>query len=252
MKTRTIILLLGLITAMFNAQVVIGSANISQAAILKLDSNTKALRIPSLSVTNREDAVTPIASPAVGVFFYNTNSDAGNDIAKGIGYWGSDSKYHSQATFTSTEEVISTSQIPLLIFSAAIGQKPITPLGSAAGGANTKLALTAAEIVIDKYSGWITASNQYKIPASGIYMLEFVTEMSNTGNNGGTTIQNILRGATNVAGSYGRDNTINNRMYTTTIITQSLTVSDLLIFEYGYTANNYRIQSGTLNIYKYQ
>ncbi|EJL74036.1 hypothetical protein [Chryseobacterium populi] len=252
MKTKTIILLLGVMMTMFNAQVVIGSTNVSQAAILKLDSNSKALRIPGLSITNRTNTVTPVASPAVGLFFYNTSSDAGNDIAKGIGYWGSDNRYHSQATFTATEEIISTSQIPLLVFSAAIGQKPITSLGSAAGGAFTKLTLSAAEIIIDKYSGWVTAANQYKIPASGIYMIEFITDMSNTGNNGGTTTQNILKGTANFASSYGRDNVINNRMYTTTISTQNLTVNDLLTFEYTYTANNYRIQSGTLNIYKYQ
>ncbi|MFC5875218.1 hypothetical protein ACFP3I_21905 [Chryseobacterium arachidis] len=85
-----------------------------------------------------------------------------------------------------------------------------------------------------------------------MYMIEFITEMSNTGNNGGTTVHTLLRGASGLATSYGRDNTINNRMYTTTILTTNLTLNDLLTFQYIYTANNYRIQTGTLNIYKYQ
>ncbi|SHG35685.1 hypothetical protein SAMN05443633_11411 [Chryseobacterium arachidis] len=252
MMCKIFIFLCGFIVILTNAQVVIGSSSASQSAMLKLDSGNKALRIPSLSVTNKTDITNPISNPAVGVMLYNTNSDIGNDIAKGITYWSSDNTYRSQATPTSTEEIIASSQIPLLIFSAAIGQKPIIAAGSAAGGSFTNLTLTTAEILFDKYSGWNISTNKYLTPSNGLYMIEFITEMSNTGNNGGTTVHTLLRGASGLATSYGRDNTINNRMYTTTILTTNLTLNDLLTFQYIYTANNYRIQTGTLNIYKYQ
>ncbi|ANF51882.1 hypothetical protein A0O34_15790 [Chryseobacterium glaciei] len=237
---------------MGSAQVIIGSANSSPAAILKLDANNKALRIPNLSVTNRTNAVTPILSPANGVMIYNTNTDINNDIAKGITYWGSDSKYHSQASYSATEAVISSSQIPLLIFSAAIGQKPNVPVGFTAGGGYTVLNLSTPEILFDKYLGWNMTNNQFKIPSTGIYMLEFVTDMSNTGNNGGTPVLRITKGGTTLISISGRFNNVSNRMYTTLITTQNLSVNDLLDFRYVYTDNNYSIQTGTLNIYKYQ
>ncbi|MFC3159844.1 hypothetical protein ACFOEQ_16340 [Chryseobacterium arachidis] len=184
MMCKIFIFLCGFIVILTNAQVVIGSSSASQSAMLKLDSGNKALRIPSLSVTNKTDITNPISNPAVGVMLYNTNSDIGNDIAKGITYWSSDNTYRSQATPTSTEEIIASSQIPLLIFSAAIGQKPIIAAGSAAGGSFTNLTLTTAEILFDKYSGWNISTNKYLTPSNGLYMIEFITEMSNTGNNG--------------------------------------------------------------------
>ncbi|UOU97081.1 hypothetical protein MUU74_11310 [Chryseobacterium daecheongense] len=252
MKSKLLSIFLGLIMIMNHAQIVIGSSNASPAAALKLDSNDKALRIPNLSITSRTDATNPISSPATGVMLYNINSSITNDITKGIGYWGSDSQYHSQATPASADEIVSTSQIPSLIFSAAIGQKPIIASGSAAGGSWTRLSLITSEILFDKYAAWNSTTNQYKTPSSGIYMLEFITDMSNTGNNGGTSTHRILKAAALMVSASGRDSVINNRMYTTLITTQNLTLNDLLAFEYIYTANNYRIQSGTLNIYKYQ
>ncbi|KYH06632.1 hypothetical protein A1704_23410 [Chryseobacterium cucumeris] len=252
MKSKLLILFLGLMAIMNNAQMVIGSSNVSQSAILKLDSNNKALRVPNLSVTDNADAASPIASPATGVMFYNTNSNTANDIIKGITYWGSDSKYHHQANATSTDDIIATENIPLLIFSAAVGQKATIPIGSAGGGSSTTLTLTPSEIIFDKYVGWNSSTSQYKVPSTGIYMLEFITEMSNIGNNGGTTIQEIFKGSSSLVSAFGRDNVINNRMYTTVISTQNMTLSDLMTFKYLYTANNYRIESGTINIYKYQ
>ncbi|QBA19688.1 hypothetical protein EU348_00305 [Chryseobacterium indologenes] len=252
MKSKLLILFLGLMAIMNNAQMVIGSANVSQSAILKLDSNNKALRVPSLSVTDNADAASPIASPATGVMFYNTNSNTASDIIKGITYWGSDNKYHHQANAASTDDIIAAANIPLLIFSAAVGQKATVPIGSAGGGAFTTLTLTPSEILFDKYAGWNSSTSQYKIPSTGIYMLEFISEMSNTGNNGGTTTHNILKGTTSLISAFGRDNLINNRMYTTIISTQNLILNDLMTFKYIYTANNYRIESGTINIYKYQ
>ncbi|MBB4805922.1 hypothetical protein HNP38_001194 [Chryseobacterium defluvii] len=252
MKSKLLNFFFGLMIMMSHAQVVIGSGSVSPAAILKLDSNNKALRIPNLSITNRTDAANPIGSPAVGLMLYNTNTSISNDIAKGISYWGSDNRYHSAATPASTDEIISTSQIPLLVFSAAIGQKPVIASGSAVGGVPATLMLATSEILFDKFDGWNSTTSKYSIPSAGIYMLEFITEMSNTGNNGGTTLQEIIKGTTSLASAYGRDNIINNRMYTTVITTQGLAMNDLLAFKYSYTANNYRIQSGTLNIYKYQ
>lgn len=254
MKTKLLSAFLGLMLIMSNAQVVIGSGNVSLPAILKLDANNKALRIPNLSVTSRTNAVTPIVSPVSGLAIYNTNMDIVNNIAKGITYWGSDNQYHSQATSTATEAAISSSQIPLLIFSAAIGQKPITPLGSAFGGSNVALTLTAPEIIIDKYFGWNNSTNEYKIPANGIYMIEFVANMSNTGNAGGTTVLLLYKAgtATLVTQSLGGFNPLTNRMYTTLTTTQNLILNELLNFKYWFTANNYRMESGTLNIYKYQ
>ncbi|NML72357.1 hypothetical protein HHL23_21590 [Chryseobacterium sp. RP-3-3] len=254
MNTRLLSAFLGLMMIMSNAQVVIGSSNVSLAAILKLDANNKALRIPNLSITSRTSTTIPIVSPVSGLTIYNTNTDIVNNIAKGITYWGSDNQYHSQATPTATEAAISSSQIPLLIFSAAIGQKPITPLGSAFGGSRVALTLTTPEIIMDKYSGWNVSTSEYKIPATGIYMIEFVANMSNTGNVGGTTILELYKAGitTLIATSYGGFNPLTNRMYTTLTTTQNLTVNELLNFKYWFTANNYRMESGTLNIYKYQ
>lgn len=251
MNFKIFLFLSGFIVSLANAQVVIGSSSVSQSAILKLDSSNKALRIPALSVANKADTSTPITNPATGVILYNTNDNIASDIAKGLTHWGSDNNYYSQATASSSEKIIQSTHIPILIFSAAIGIKPIIAAGSSAGGGFTDLTLTSSEILFDKYSGWNNSNNQYLTPSSGIYMIEFVTEMSNTGNIGGTTLQMILRGTSGLASSYGRDSTINNRMYTTTMVSTNLALNDLLTFKYIYTANNYRIQTGTLNIYKY-
>ncbi|MDH6250620.1 hypothetical protein M2347_000347 [Chryseobacterium sp. H1D6B] len=234
---------------LYFGQVVIGSTNISAGAILKLDTNSKALRIPRLSVTNRTSTTTPIPSPALGVMIYNTNMDITNDITPSITYWASDNRYHSQTTPTATENIISSAQIPLLIFTAAIGQKPYTALGSSAGGSYTTVALTSSEILVDKYFGWNSGTNQYKVPSTGTYVVEFISEMSNSTNTGGTSVNRLLKNGTSIIAIAGRF--VINRMYTTLISTQNFTANDLITFQYIFTANSYRIESGTINIYKY-
>lgn len=236
-------------TQLYFGQVVIGSTNISAGAILKLDANNKALRIPNLSVTNSSSTTLPIPSPAVGVMLYNTNMDITNNITPSITYWASDNKYHSQSTSTATESIISSAQIPLLIFTAAIGQKPYVLLGSTAGGASTTVTLTSSEILVDKYFGWNSGTSQYKVPSTGTYVVEFITVMSNSINSGGTSVNRLLKNGTNIISISGRF--VVDRMYTTLISTQSFSVNDLLSFQYIFTANNYRIESGTINIYKY-
>ncbi|WP_139166237.1 hypothetical protein [Chryseobacterium soldanellicola] len=197
--------------------------------------------------------IAPIASPATGVMLYNTNTNINTDIAKGVTYWGSDNSYHSEASYSATEAIISSSNIPLLVFSAAIGQKPNVPVGYTAGGPFTNLSLTGPEILFDKYAAWNPAGNQYKIPASGVYMVEYISEMSNAANMGGTPSLRISNSTTNtnIITGYGRFIPLANRMYTTLIITQNLLSTDVLIFKYIYTDNNYRMEKGTLNIYKY-
>ncbi len=110
--------------------------------------------------------------------------DINNDLTPSLAYWGSDNQYHSQATSTATESIISSTNIPLLIFSANIGQKPYTVLGTASGGSATPLTLTSQEILVDKYSGWNLGTSQYTVPSTGIYLVEFVSVMSNTANSG--------------------------------------------------------------------
>ncbi|WP_123868179.1 hypothetical protein [Chryseobacterium lactis] len=250
MKAKLFYLSILLFMAQFYfGQVVIGSANVSAGAILKLDANNKALRIPSLSVTDKTSITTPIPAPAVGVMLYNTTMDINNDLTPSIAYWGSDNKYHSQATSTATESIISSANIPLLIFTAAITQKPYTVLGTASAGAPTPLTLGAQEILVDKYSGWDLATNQYKVPATGIYVVEFISVMSNAANSGGTSTNRLLNNGSYIGFISGRF--VLNRMYTTLISTRSLTVNHLLSFQYSFTAGNYRMESGTVNIYKY-
>jgi hypothetical protein len=236
-------------TELYFGQVVIGSTNISAGAILKLDTNSKALRIPQLAVTNRNSTTTPIPSPALGVMLYNTNMDITNDITPSITYWASDNRYHSQTTSNATENIISSAQIPLLIFTAAIGQKPYTVLGNSSGGSYTTVTLTSTEILVDKYFGWNSGTSQYKVPSTGTYVVEFISEMSNSTNTGGTSINRLLKNGVNINSIFGRF--VVNRMYTTLINTQNFAINDFLTFQYIYTADNYRIESGTINIYKY-
>lgn len=243
------IFILVLFSHFYFGQVVIGSDNVSAGAILKLDANNKALRIPNLSVTNRANTTTPIPSPALGVMLYNTNMDISNDITPSITYWASDNQYHSQATSTATENIISSAQIPLLIFTASVSQKPYTVLGTAGGGAATPLTLTTQEILVDEYSGWDVGTNQYKIPSTGTYVVEFISVMSNSANSGGTSTNRLSNNGTNISFISGRF--VLNRMYTTLISTQNLTMGNLLALQYSYTAGNYRMESGTVNIYKY-
>lgn len=242
------VLILIFSSELYSGQVVIGSANTSAGAILKLDTNSKALRIPLLSVTDRSSTVLPIPSPALGVMLYNTNTDITNDIASSITYWASDNRYHSQITATSTEDIISSSKIPTLVFTAAVGQKPYTASGSTAGGAYTTTKLTSAEILVDNYFGWNIGTNQYKVPSTGTYIVEFISEMSCT-NGAGTSQHRLLKNGTNINSILGRY--VVNRMYTALIETGNFTANDLLTFQYIFTANNYRMEAGTINIYKY-
>ncbi|AZB18093.1 hypothetical protein EG352_10055 [Chryseobacterium indologenes] len=250
MKTRLFCLsFLLFVSQLYLGQFVIGSTNVSPGAIVKLDANNKALRIPNLAITARNSTTTPITAPALGVLLYNTSMDINNDLTPSLAYWGSDNQYHSQATSTATESIISSANIPLLIFSANIGQKPYTVLGTASGGSATPLTLTSQEILVDKYSGWNLGTSQYTVPSTGIYLVEFVSVMSNTANSGGTSTNRLLDNGSFIGFVSGRF--VLNRMYTTLINTRNLTVNHLLSFQYSYTAGNYRMESGTINIYKY-
>ncbi|MBV8328704.1 hypothetical protein [Chryseobacterium sp.] len=238
-----------LFTPFYFGQLVIGSTNVSTGAVLKLDANNKALRIPNLTISNKASTVAPIPSPALGVMLYNTTMDITNDLTPSITYWASDNQYHSEATSTATESIISSTHVPLLIFTAAVTQKPYTVLGTAGGGGATPLTLTSQEVLVDKYWGWNFSTNQYTVPSTGIYAIEFVSIMSNAANSGGTSTNRLSRNGSNISFISGRF--VLNRMYTTLISTQNLNVNDILAFQYSFTAGNYRIESGTVNIYKY-
>lgn len=250
MKTNLFCMAFFLCSAqLYFAQFVIGSANVSPGAIVKLDANNKALKIPNLAITNKTSTTTPITAPALGVMLYNTAMNINNDITPSIAYWGSDNQYHSQATSTATENIISSTNIPILIFSATIIQKPYMVLGTASGGAPVPLTLSPQEVLVDKYSGWSFANNQYTVPATGIYLVEFVSVMSNSANSGGTSTNRLLDNGSYVGFISGRF--VLNRMYTTLINTRNIIANHLLSFQYSYTAGNYRMESGTVNIYKY-
>lgn len=227
-----------------NAQVVIGSYNITPAAMLKLDSNEKALKVPVLSILNKTDGASPISSPANGIMVYNSNNNIAANIGKSLSWWKSNNEYCFQANNSLIQESISDSHIPVLIFSARSGQKPIIAVGNAGF---TNVILSDSEIQLDYYSGW--NSNQYKISREGQYIVEFISEISAP--DGGTLSNRLITNGTNMPLIRGRYIPTLSRAFATNISAHNFTANTILNFAYQYTNSNYRLESGTINIYKY-
>lgn len=228
------------------AQVVIGSSNITPAAMLKLDSNIKGLRIPVFSITNNSDAVTPIPAPANGLMIYNTNISLPNGIARSIGYWGGDSKYHFQGTRDIARRTVASGRIPVLIFSAKIGPKPIITTGSA------QVSLTETEILEDTYFGWSSSSNQYNISMTGVYTIEFIGQISHASGASYGFVDILRNGASLNAGCAAPFISSLNKSFPSSHVTvNNITANNNLRFEYKLDVTNFKLESGTINIYQH-
>lgn len=241
-------LILLFIICIGRAQVVIGSSNVTPAAMLKLDSNVKALRIPALSITAKTDALTPIPSPANGLMLYNTNSNIPNEIGKSLAYWGSDNQYHFQGTQNIINSMVDRS--PILVFSAKIGQKP--PFSTAVP--KPVVSLTSSEILKDTYGGW--SANKYTISKAGIYTMEFVAELYD--NSGSARWgQTHIELTPNISPNFFEACVASfvpllGRACPSSILVYNLPANTRIEFKYVTNVlNSSRLNSGTINIYKH-
>ncbi|ROI05112.1 hypothetical protein EGI16_07270 [Chryseobacterium sp. G0240] len=236
-----------------SGQVVIGSDQVSEASILKLDMENRALKIPVLSIPSKGDIQNPVLNPARGLLLYNTSYLISENLDEGVAYWGNNNQYYSLTTRQGIEDIINDSHIPLMIFSTTVGQKNNIPCGAGtcSGWTWTPFNPTAAEILIDSYTAWNTGNNTYTIPVTDTYVIEYSTNISNSSNGDGTSSQNIYNNGSNINNAAGRYISTTNRAYTTVMMVRELTKGDVLDFKYVYTQNNYRLQTGTVNIYKY-
>lgn len=236
-------------TSFYWAQVVIGSSNVTSAAMLKLDHNTKAMRLPVLSVTNSSNSLTPVPSPTNGLLFYNSTTNIPNNIGRTLTYWSSDNQYHFQGTKNIAWQMINTARIPVLIFSAKIGQKPVTTTTGA-----TDVTLIPSEILEDTFSGWNPTTNRYNISMAGVYSAEFIPEISRSTTGG--TLGNALITVTGMPNLILANdlvpfiNTILKAFPITGLMFNS-TANVNIQFSYAANAANYRLNSGTINIYKH-
>lgn len=253
MKNKTLILSLFFFIKFLTAQVVIGSDKVSDAALLKLDMENRAFKIPLLPVTSKLDTQNPVQNPARGLLMYNTSHAISDNLDQEVSYWSGAGGYYSMTTAQGIVDVINDSKIPLMIFSTTVGQKNNIACGAGAcsGWTWTPFDPTAAEILIDSFSAWNTSNNTFTVPATDTYVIEYSTNISNNTNGDGTSTQVIYRNGNNVNSSSGRYITSTNRAYTTVMVVQELTEGDALDFKYVFTQNNYRLQTGTINIYKY-
>ncbi|WP_129056407.1 MULTISPECIES: hypothetical protein [unclassified Chryseobacterium] len=253
MNTKILNLFAVLFISQSNAQMVIGSDQVSDAAILKLDMANKALKIPLLSIPSKNNTQVPVQNPARGLLLYNTNPIISDNLDDEVSYWGNAGQYYSITTVNGIEDVIHDSNIPLMIFSTTVGQKNNIACGAGAcsGWTWTSFNPTSAEILIDSYTAWNTGNNTYTIPATDTYVIEYNTNISNSSNGDGTSSQNIYRNGNSMNNVSGRYVTLTNRAYTTVMLIQEFTKGDVVDFKYVYTQNNYRLETGTVNIYKY-
>ncbi|WP_131724396.1 hypothetical protein [Chryseobacterium indologenes] len=231
------------------AQVVIGSSNVTPSAMLKLDSNTKALRIPGFSIINNTDALTPISSPANGLMVYNTSSDISNGIDKALAYWGSDGQYHFQGSTNIADNITDKDRIPILVFSANVGPKQPDTAGTTIF---KTIPLAGAEILLDQHFAW--NSDRYIFPKSGVYTVEILIDLSKS-----STITNIgelriINNGTTVATSFVKVIPSFNRGSIPVTLTRNFNANTNLIFNYRFSnlgAGTYRLESGTINIYRH-
>lgn len=253
MKKKIIHILFSLLVSQGYAQMVIGSDQTSEAAVLKLDMGNKALKIPVLTISGKGDVQIPVQDPERGLLMYNAQQNISDNLDDEVSYWGNGNQYYSLTTAQGIEDVINDSHIPLMIFSTTVGQKNNIPCGAGAcsGWTWTPFNPTPAEILIDSYTAWNTGNNTYTIPATNTYVIEYNTNISNNSNGDGTSSQNIYRNGSGINNASGRYITSTNRAYTTVMMVQEFTKGDVLDFKYVYTQNNYRLQTGTVNIYKY-
>lgn len=235
------------------SQIVIGSDAVSPASILKLDMPNRALKLPVLSIPAKENVQSPVANPARGLLFYNSNARISDNLIDGISYWGANAQYYSLTTRQGIEDVIDDSNIPLMILSSAVGQKANVPCGAGtcSGWTWTSFNPVTSEILIDSYSAWNTGNNTFTIPDTDTYVIEYSTNISNSSNGDGTSSQIVYRNGNSVNFTSGRFITTTNRAYTTTMFVQEFNKGDVIEFKYVYTQNNYRLQVGNVNIYRY-
>ena len=89
MKTKNIVLALLLFPTLFFAQVGIGTTTPDASAKLEINATDKGFLPPRVALTSASDAAT-IATPAIGLFIYNTATagTAPNDVTPGFYYYG--------------------------------------------------------------------------------------------------------------------------------------------------------------------
>lgn len=229
------------------AQVVIGSSNVTPSAMLKLDSNTKALRIPGFSIINSTDALAPISSPANGLMVYNTSSDIFNGIDKALAYWGSDGQYHFQGSTNIADNITDKDRIPILVFSANIGQKE----NISGASIYRTIPLTNDEILIDTHFAW--DNDKYIFPKNGVYTIEILVDLNKDSTNNTVGTVNVIYSGTTVATNAQRVVPPLNRGAIPVTLTRNFSANSNVTFNYRFDlgAGNYRIESGTINIYRH-
>ncbi|KFF20102.1 hypothetical protein [Chryseobacterium sp. JM1] len=242
-----IVFILTFIVYICQAQVVIGSGNVTPGAMLKLDSHVKGLRIPVLSITNKTSTVTPVLSPANGLIFYNTNTDIANNIGETLAYWSTDNQYHFHGTQNITKQIIYEARIPVLIFSAKIGSRP------ASTSSFTQVSVTASEILEDTYYGW--NSNKYTISTAGVYTVEFTAEISHPTGTGvilsRSTISVSGQGPSSVITSASPFIISLKKGFSPATLTFNALANTNIVFRYSLDMPNYQLESGTISIYKH-
>ncbi len=237
----------------FYGQAVIGNKNVSAVAQLDLSYADRGLLLPMISITDNSNGLLPIQNPAIGLWFYNkASAPIGQNLRKGTSYWGDGSRYQAMSTEDGIHDVLADSKIPLLVLSAKVGQKATIACGTGAcGGSSQKLVPSASEIIIDPFETWMLTSGSYEIIKGGIYVIEYSTDLSNSSNEGGTSsLRMNLNGSTH-GFAFGRFVSTMNRAYGTFSTVVEVSEGDVFDFYYGYTANNYRIEEATINIYRY-
>ncbi|MDR2275808.1 MAG: hypothetical protein LBF27_33175 [Sphingobacterium sp.] len=235
------------------SQFVIGSDKAASASILKLDMPDRALKLPVLSVLSKGNGQDPVLEPANGLMFYNSNPVITENLIDGICYWTEEGQYNSFTTNKGIDEVINDSHIPLMIFSSTTGAKANVPCGAGAcsGWTWTSFNPSSAEISIDSYQGWDLSNHTYTIPSTEFYVIEYNTNISNSANQGGTSSQVLYVNGTNLNSTSGRYITSTAIAYTSTMLIHQFNKGDVLDFKYVFTQNNYRLEMGNVNIYKY-
>jgi len=231
----------------------IGDKNTSEVAQLNLENSNKGLLLPMTSVTESSNGVLPVQSPAVGLWLYNkAQAPISQNLKKGITYWGADAHYEAMATEDGIHDILTDSHIPLLVLSAKLGQKATVSCGTGAcGGSVQKLVALASEIIIDPFEGWLLTSSSYEIVEGGVYVIEYSTELSNSSNQGGTSFLRMNLNGSSYGFTFGRFVSAMNRAYGTFSTVVRVNEGDVFDFYYSYTADNYRIQEATINIYRY-
>jgi hypothetical protein len=89
MKTKITLIALLLLPSVFFAQVGIGTTTPDASAKLEINATDKGFLPPRVALTSASDAAT-IATPAIGLFIYNTATagTAPNDVTPGFYYYG--------------------------------------------------------------------------------------------------------------------------------------------------------------------